>query len=824
MARIALIVWILLGMLHSSYGQSDPAQIEVLLTKTKNTNVDTAVKAHLDLASGQYLDTLELALHHTEQALQLAEETGRADLSLQAARDVFSNLLKLERPEEAYDFADRIYRTYGSTKEKVDYADFLNRVAFRSMRYPERYAEIRSRMEQYVEKVDHGFVWMKWMNILGVEAYQVGDYQMAIQYFDSSITYVDQNTEDKEIQRAIAGLMMNAAVIKGRLGRPEEALINYRHAYRAFLEAKDWKNTGNVLVNMASSFSNMGYLDSTIHYANRSIEYYEESKDSLAMATAYDYLGEAYSNLLDYQKALEIYMLGLKIRKAAGDPNEIAVNYMSAGDVYLSLGDTVEAQRFIDLGHSYARQSQNPYTIARIELIVAQYHGYRHSLDSANHYFEKSLAFFQENEVYPLVSSIYNNRGNLYMTHGDPEKALVEFEKAYQIDVELGDSVNLAGVGYNIAVIYKDKGAYTQALQWALASMEIQEKLKVKSQQRDTYELLSQVYGRLGQFQYAYEYLEKYIRLSESMMREDMNEEIAKMRTAHNTQLVQDSLKISRQAEENERVRGNNAELRAEKEHLSAEQQRKQKYWLIAIAGLLAVGVVLVIRTARQRKKANQIIAAEKEKSEQLLLNILPHETAEELKAKGYADPQHFQEVSVLFTDFKGFTMLSEQMSADDLVAELNYCFKGFDEIMSRHGIEKIKTIGDAYMAAGGLPTRKNSHAVDTVRAALDIKTFMNEYKAEREREGRPFFQIRIGVHSGQVVAGIVGIKKFQYDIWGDTVNTAARMESSGEVGEVNVSESTYVLIKDDFDCEYRGEIPAKNKGNLAMYFVRDLK
>ena len=214
----------------------------------------------------------------------------------------------------------------------------------------------------------------------------------------------------------------------------------------------------------------------------------------------------------------------------------------------------------------------------------------------------------------------------------------------------------------------------------------------------------------------------------------------------------------------------------------------------------------------------------EKERSDNLLLNILPEEVAEELKAKGSSDAKMINHATVLFTDFKEFTALSEKMSPTELVAEINECFSIFDTITEKYNIEKIKTIGDSYMAAGGLPTPNETHPEDIVRAALEIQEYMQKHKQERKANGRLYFEVRIGIHTGPVVAGIVGVKKFQYDIWGDTVNTASRMESSGEAGKVNISGATYELVKDKFTCTHRGKIEAKGKGEVDMYFVEGLK
>ena len=218
--------------------------------------------------------------------------------------------------------------------------------------------------------------------------------------------------------------------------------------------------------------------------------------------------------------------------------------------------------------------------------------------------------------------------------------------------------------------------------------------------------------------------------------------------------------------------------------------------------------------------EANDALAEEKSQSDKLLRNILPDEVADELKTTGKANAKHYPKVSVLFTDFKGFTVRSASMTPEEVIEELNKCFSAFDAIVEKYNLEKIKTIGDAYMCAGGLPIANDSNPIDAIRAGLAMQEYMTACKNECIAKGEPFYECRLGINTGEVVAGVVGTKKFAYDIWGDTVNTASRAESSGAVGLVNITETTYELVKDIFTCEYRGDIEVKGKGLMKMYFV----
>jgi class 3 adenylate cyclase len=212
----------------------------------------------------------------------------------------------------------------------------------------------------------------------------------------------------------------------------------------------------------------------------------------------------------------------------------------------------------------------------------------------------------------------------------------------------------------------------------------------------------------------------------------------------------------------------------------------------------------------------------EKKRSDSLLLNILPEEIANELKQFGKSYARKHDEVTILFADIKGFSTIAENLSAEELVNQLDECFRAFDHIVEKNGLEKIKTVGDAYVCACGLPKPVTDNAVKAVKAALDMMNFIKGFAITKTIQDLPAFEFRIGIHTGPVITGVVGLKKFTYDIWGDAVNMAARMEQHGEAGKINISGNTYQLIKDKFICTYRGKIEAKNKGEVDMYFVEN--
>ncbi len=262
-----------------------------------------------------------------------------------------------------------------------------------------------------------------------------------------------------------------------------------------------------------------------------------------------------------------------------------------------------------------------------------------------------------------------------------------------------------------------------------------------------------------------------------------------------------------------------------------AQQKSESLRNLLALVAAFILSLALLFyirfrakkRTANQLSQKNTLIEEERKKSDNLLLNILPPAIAEELKTRNKVAARKYDQATVMFTDFIGFTNVAERLSPEMLVEELDYCFSNFDHIIEKYRIEKIKTVGDAYFCASGL-SDMNASPSDMVKAALEIQDFLLHVKAERLNQGLPYFEARVGIHTGPVVAGVVGAKKFAYDIWGDTVNIAARMEEACEPGRVNVSEDAHLLAKYEFEWLYRGKIAAKNKGMMDMYYVTSVK
>lgn len=546
-------------------------------------------------------------------------------------------------------------------------------------------------------------------------------------------------------------------------GNYSEAIISWREAKRVYEKMGEMRGVANILSNMGAIYFNQSDYPEAIQLYLQALKIAERVKDTLRIASVWQNIGAVHNEKRDFPRAIEAFEKALPLFKAVNNAEGIGLAYLNMGEGYRGEEDFDKAVLNIKQALTYL-QNTNYYTTALrtmgdIEMSQGHLSAGLFYLDSAYRQAQNTGDQFE-------VIRTVNTLGRLYEASNNVPKAIANFERAKVLAQAAQADFEIIIAAQGLVKLYAAQGDYKRAFE----NQEI-----YKAAQDSIYNLESD---------------KKTNKLLFNFDLEKQKNEIAL--------LVKDK-KI---------------------QQIEVEKQKGIRNMFMGGFALVVLFSGLVIRQRNKVKREKKNVEIEKARSEELLLNILPEEVAEELKAKGSAEARLIKQATVLFTDFKGFTALSETLAPEALVSSLNECFTAFDHIIQKHGMEKIKTIGDAYMAAGGLPSPNETHATDVVNAALEIRDFMADYKTRKSAANQPYFEIRIGIHTGPVVAGIVGIKKFSYDIWGDTVNTASRMESSGEVGKVNISGTTYELVKTKFTTTHRGKITAKGKGEVDMYFI----
>lgn len=643
------------------------------------------------------------------------------------------------------------------------------------------------------------------LNSTGAAYLTKEEYDAAINVFSESIPICEAIDD----QRLLAQAMCNMALIYDDRGNYTKALDYDFRALKVNEARNDKRGIALVAGNMGAIYNIMHDNDKALEYYTKALKLYEELDMKPNIAAMTGNLGIIYSANRNYEKAIEYGEKQLSINEALNDKRGMANAYVNLAGYYISLrkynnadecgqkalklskeadAKQIAALSLQILGSNYVAQA----TDSSLQLTEAA----RLSLiDSAiNNYKQASNSYIERSELQPYMdatkklSDAYKFRGNF----SSALDAYMEYDK-------IKDS---------IFSIEKSNEITKKELNYAYAKKE--DSLKMEGQRK---ELALQKEMQLNALKYEYEKKQALAKTEKERQQLEFEEQLKRQ------QIENDFKQHTAELEAEHRQQTERAKAEQDKKNaLTAAELKRQKNMVsaaAAVGALLLVVAIMAIRAYRQKRKDNAIIAAEKQRSEELLLNILPAEVADELKEKGGAQARQYEHVSVLFTDFIDFTGFAEHVSPQTLVNELHECFSAFDIIIGRHGMEKIKTIGDAYMAVCGLPHDNSRHAHTAVQAALEIRDFM-----EKRNKSKRSFKIRIGINSGPVVAGIVGVKKFAYDIWGDTVNTAARMEQHGEAGKVNISQQTYELIANDFKFQHRGKIKAKNKGEIDMYFA----
>ena len=546
-----------------------------------------------------------------------------------------------------------------------------------------------------------------------------------------------------------------------------------------------------------------------LHFSNELIKTAQDLDSTDYLFTGYLQKGTAYRKKGELSNALESYLTASKVGNINNQNRRLGIININIADVYSLMENHSNAIKYYDKAISIlraeaisiSRDENDSISLATALINVGDEAFNSKNYDLALKYFEESGQIFKKKNY--LIGTAYN-LGNMGMVFAEQEKNILaeaNINEAIMILDELGDYPPICEYLIYMSDIYQKKGNTLSALSYATRSLELAQQYRLKKQLGDANLKLSEIYENTGEERKSLTFYKDHITYRDSVKN---LEEIQKLANLHRE-----------------------SEVAQKQTEVDLLDQRRKNQRTISIATAIATFLIALLafglfRRYRFTKKTNKIIEEERNRSDALLLNILPEETANELKETGAVKAKKYEAATVLFTDFKGFTSYSEKLSPEALVETVGFYFSKFDAIIEKHGLEKIKTIGDAYMCAGGLHDNTEDHADRMVQAAFEIADFVEETKKDKATELT--FDVRIGINTGPVVAGVVGTKKFAYDIWGDTVNVASRMESMSEPGKVNISENTYEYVKDTYTCEYRGEIDVKNRGKMKMYFVNGLK
>jgi len=571
----------------------------------------------------------------------------------------------------------------------------------------------------------------------------------------------------------------------------------------------DNKSIGNSYNQMATINYYQGEFEKALISFKNSKFYYEKANFTEGVASATNNIGAIYYYLGNLPKALDFYKKAIQFHEDLKNEVQIAGTTQNIGNIYLELNDYTNAKKHFEISKKTYQKNNNIKAISLILSTIGKVYLKEKKYEVALTNLEESLKLASQNNEKQTQTEALFNLGKLYEAKNNFSKSLAYYNQSLSISKTIKNNVKESSAIIAIGHIQLKLNKKHQAIKNCKKGLKLAEKLKTISIQEEACRCLYDAYKIANSPTKALYYNEQMYLLRDSLNLKQTSDRILNMK--FEKEMLLDSIAHVEK------------ERKATLAHQKVVEKKEKQRNIFIIVGFFALLLAIAIFSRLNFvKKSKAILQLEKDRSEHLLHNILPEEVAEELKEKGYVDAQDFEKASILFTDFKSFTETASQLTPQELVEEINVCFKAFDNIIEHYKIEKIKTIGDAYMAAGGLPQPDVNAIKNTILAALEMQVFVNKRKQENDLRHKPAFEMRVGIHIGPIVAGIVGVKKFQYDIWGDTVNTASRMESNSEVGKVNISQDTYLLVKDEKDLtfEYRGKVAVKGKGDLEMYFV----
>jgi len=568
-------------------------------------------------------------------------------------------------------------------------------------------------------------------------------------------------------------------------------------------------------------YNNMGYNCNNLENYNKAIDFFKKSMSKIKKEDYADRvivgvnIGIAYYNMGLFDESIQYLKDARKIKKNYA-PHELDEIDHLMSTVYFRKKDYHNAQQYSDRAIELAKSKTNDALLVDIFYTTALIHTAIYEDDKALEFFRKHLILRDSFSLEEKLRQQQLLQQSIQLERAEKETKLLIINR----DIQQLTIAQLEAEAENQKLAFKNKEA-------ELIAGEKEKEILAKENQIKANELAIQAVEN----QKAQQDLELTRQRLLSSQKEKEVATLQQKEALQELEIKNKEAKIEAEQKEKDLI------LRdKELGDLELAKQSERMQFFYGLGGLM--GLILLIiggglfysnklnQQLNQKNKAIEIqkaeITTERNKSDQLLLNILPQETAEELKEKGFASPKSYEMATVLFTDFSGFTRIASKMTPEQLIEELNICFSNFDSILEKHGLEKIKTIGDSYMCVAGVPKKNPDHCIQAIEAGKELIAFMDQRIKEKKLAGVNYWKMRLGIHSGPVVAGVVGAKKFAYDIWGDAVNVASRMESNGAVGRINISEASYQLVKDVFPCEARGKIMAKNVGEVNMYFVKE--
>jgi class 3 adenylate cyclase/TPR repeat protein len=562
------------------------------------------------------------------------------------------------------------------------------------------------------------------------------------------------------------------------------------------IELKYPKGEATALKYIGMAYYLKGQYFQTLNFWKESLEVFESTGDDVGISNMLANIGAIYLNQGSDDKALEYMLKSLRLGEKLGDTLRMLTALTNIGSIYHNKRDPVAIDYLLKAVPLVAGGSNKDAYILLAANIGEVY--FDHNNDTkAVEWFQKSIKATVNDSA---AAFAYNGVGKVYLRKGNFDLALINHKKALAISEREDDKFQLVRSLRGLASVYEKQDNTSLAIEYYNKARVIAEQMdEVNVELKDLYSDMAQAYSKNKDFPNAFLYKSKYSVIKDSLYNAEIKKTLDKQQFDYDVSKKEDEIVLKE------------AKIKSEKQ--------ARMGMTIGLA-LLVIIAFIIYRNYLQKAKTNKVLDKQKGEIEGLLLNILPREVASELQVSGTSKPRHFEEVSVLFTDFKGFTSIADKLSPEEVVEELNECFVAFDNIMEKYDLEKIKTIGDAYMCAGNIPSPDPDHAYKIIKAAMEIQGFMATYNQLRVERGQEIWEIRIGLHVGPVVAGVVGKKKYAYDIWGSTVNIASRMESNGTPGKVNISAYTYEMVKHRFECSHRGKIYAKNLGELDMYYI----